>query len=118
MNKIKILQRADCWLKDTLKKGRYKEASLCCMDFLRALHSFQSYKCCIDLTSKLQSTQESIVIQLDLNLSKLCSHFSAKEYVNLMAAYKLLGKSEVAVDNLITSYVRSVHDISEQVFIL
>ncbi|KAI6658191.1 coiled-coil domain-containing protein [Oopsacas minuta] len=112
---VKTLHRADLWLKERLNTGHYKEAAHCCMIFLRALNSFHNYSCCIDLSSKLLDIQQVITSKLDANLVDLCENFEPGKYLNLMAAYTLLGKGEAAIDKLALNYVSQIKVLSKEV---
>lgn len=51
--------------------------------------------CFSELNSKLQDTLVMIEEQIDVALSKTCSHFDEIHYEKVQTAYRLLGKTQV-----------------------
>ncbi|PIK49551.1 putative coiled-coil domain-containing protein [Apostichopus japonicus] len=93
----------------------YPGAIQLCLECQNAAVTFRHYKCISELSSKLQDTLEMIEEQLDKALAKTCTNFDIIHYDKLQAAYKLLGKTETAMNQLHMHFTSSIHNIAFQI---
>uniref|UniRef100_A0ACB8FVG1 Syndetin n=1 Tax=Sphaerodactylus townsendi TaxID=933632 RepID=A0ACB8FVG1_9SAUR len=70
---------------------------------------------CSELNSKLQDTLEQIEEQLDVALSKICKNFDINHYTKVQQAYRLLGKTQTAMDQLHMHFTQAIHNTVFQV---
>ncbi|XP_010149137.1 PREDICTED: coiled-coil domain-containing protein 132, partial [Eurypyga helias] len=68
-----------------------------------------------ELNSKLQDTLEQIEEQLDVALSKICKNFDINHYTKVQQAYRLLGKTQTAMDQLHMHFTQAIHNTVFQV---
>ncbi|CAH1787995.1 unnamed protein product [Owenia fusiformis] len=110
MSTIKTLQRTDIRLREMLEEEDYPGAIQLCLECQKAASTFRHYKCISELSSKLQDTLEMIEEQLDVALSKTCGNFDMKYYDKVQTAYRLLGKTQTAMDQLHMHFTSAVHN--------
>lgn len=77
-----------------------------------AAQRYRHFNCVAALTNKLQETLEYTEEQLDRVLAQMCYYFDATRYRKLQDAYKLLGKTQIAVDHLHMHYISSIYNTS------
>ena len=58
-----------------------------------------------DAFSSLSNSQK----QLDVALGKICKNFNPVNYERLLTAYKYLGKTEIALDQLIIHFMTAIN---------
>ncbi|RXN26505.1 HEPACAM family member 2-like protein [Labeo rohita] len=58
---------------------------------------------------------EMLEEQLDVALSKTCKHFDVSHYTKVQLAYKLLGKTQTAMDQLHMHFTQAIHNTVFQV---
>ncbi|GAB6031035.1 hypothetical protein CHUAL_007851 [Chamberlinius hualienensis] len=109
---IKTLQQTDVRLKELLEEENYAGAINLCLECQKAVRTFRHYKCISDFSSKLQDTVEMIEEQLDQALAKVCSNFDANHYEKLQLAYRLLGKTQTAMDQLHMHFTTAIHNMT------
>lgn len=107
---IKTLQRTDLRLRELLEEEDYSGAIQLCLECQKAASTFRHYKCISELSSKLQDTLEMIEEQLDVALSKICSGFDVTHYEKVQNAYRLLGKTQTAMDQLHMHFASAIHN--------
>ncbi|KAK7500494.1 hypothetical protein BaRGS_00008401 [Batillaria attramentaria] len=107
---IKTLQRTDLRLRELLEEEDYSGAIQLCLECQKAASTFRHYKCISELSSKLQDTLEMIEEQLDVALSKTCSGFDVAHYEKVQNAYRLLGKTQTAMDQLHMHFASAIHN--------
>ncbi|KAG1946996.1 syndetin [Pimephales promelas] len=112
---IKTLQRTDVRLSEMLEEEDYPGAIQLCLECQKAASTFKHYNCISELNSKLQDTLEQIEEQLDVALSKTCKHFEVSHYTKVQLAYKLLGKTQTAMDQLHMHFTQAIHNTVFQV---
>ncbi|CAL1590009.1 unnamed protein product [Knipowitschia caucasica] len=112
---IKTLQRTDVRLSEMLEEEDYPGAIQLCLECQRAASTFKHYSCISELNSKLQDTLEQIEEQLDVALSKTCKHFDVLHYTKVQRAYALLGKTQMAMDQLHMHFTQAIHNTVFQV---
>ncbi|XP_042187981.1 syndetin isoform X1 [Callorhinchus milii] len=112
---IKTLQRTDVRLSEMLEEEDYPGAIQLCLECQKAASTFKHYSCISELNSKLQDTLEQIEEQLDVALSKTCKHFEVGHYTKVQLAYRLLGKTQTAMDQLHMHFTQAIHNTVFQV---
>ncbi|XP_043545882.1 syndetin isoform X2 [Chiloscyllium plagiosum] len=112
---IKTLQRTDVRLSEMLEEEDYPGAIQLCLECQKAASTFKHYSCISELNSKLQDTLEQIEEQLDVALSKTCKHFEVSHYTKVQLAYRLLGKTQTAMDQLHMHFTQAIHNTVFQV---
>ncbi|KFO23909.1 Coiled-coil domain-containing protein 132 [Fukomys damarensis] len=112
---IKTLQRTDVRLSELLEEEDYPGAIQLCLECQKAASTFKHYSCISELNSKLQDTLEQIEEQLDVALSKICKNFDINHYTKVQQAYRLLGKTQTAMDQLHMHFTQAIHNTVFQV---
>ncbi|XP_006991265.1 syndetin [Peromyscus maniculatus bairdii] len=112
---IKTLQRTDVRLSEMLEEEDYPGAIQLCLECQKAASTFKHYSCISELNSKLQDTLEQIEEQLDVALSKICKYFDINHYTKVQQAYRLLGKTQTAMDQLHMHFTQAIHNTVFQV---
>ncbi|XP_010192645.1 PREDICTED: coiled-coil domain-containing protein 132, partial [Mesitornis unicolor] len=112
---IKTLQRTDVRLSEMLEEEDYPGAIQLCLECQQAASTFKHYSCISELNSKLQDTLEQIEEQLDVALSKICKNFDISHYKKKKQAYRLLGKTQTAMDQLHMHFTQAIHNTVFQV---
>lgn len=111
---VKTLEHTDVRLRELLDDEDYPEAIQLCVECQKAANIYKQYSCIKDLSSKLQDTLELIEEQIDVALSKTCSKFDNGVYGKLQLGYKLLGKPQTAVDQLLMHFTSCIHTTAFQ----
>uniref|UniRef100_A0A4W2D8K7 VPS50 subunit of EARP/GARPII complex n=1 Tax=Bos indicus x Bos taurus TaxID=30522 RepID=A0A4W2D8K7_BOBOX len=93
----------------------YPGAIQLCLECQKAASTFKHYSCISELNSKLQDTLEQIEEQLDVALSKICKNFDVNHYTKVQQAYRLLGKTQTAMDQLHMHFTQAIHNTVFQV---
>ncbi|XP_065179412.1 syndetin-like [Sycon ciliatum] len=109
---IKTLQRTDIRTQEMLEEEDYPAAIQLCLECQQAIKSYKKYHCVSELGSKLQDTQVEIEDQLDRVLAQSCTAFDAHRYDRVQTAYRLLSKSQMAMDQLLMHYTQTLHNRS------
>eukprot|EP00057_Strongylocentrotus_purpuratus_P016470 XP_011670944.1 PREDICTED: coiled-coil domain-containing protein 132 isoform X1 [Strongylocentrotus purpuratus] len=117
LHTIDTLQRTDIRLRELMEEEDYPGAIQLCQECQRAASNFKHYKCISELSSKLQDTLEMIEEQLDNALAKTCSNFDIKNYEKLQMAYRLLGKTQTAMDQLHMHFTSAIHNTAFQIIL-
>nr|XP_028605912.1 syndetin isoform X2 [Podarcis muralis] len=112
---IKTLQQTDVRLSEMLEEEDYPGAIQLCLECQKAASTFKHYSCISELNSKLQDTLEQIEEQLDVALSKICKNFDISHYTKVQQAYRLLGKTQTAMDQLHMHFTQAIHNTVFQV---
>lgn len=107
---IKTLQRTDLRLREMLEEEDYCGAIQLCLECQEAASTYRHFKCISELNSKLQDTLVMIEEQLDVALSKTCSNFDIVHYEKVQKAYKLLNKTQTAMDQLHMHFTSAIHN--------
>ncbi|KAG8227263.1 hypothetical protein J437_LFUL003996, partial [Ladona fulva] len=74
-----------------------------------AAASFAHFSCVEALSVKLQDTLEMAEEQLDVALAKVCVNFNEEDYSRIQEAWHLLGKTQMAVDQMQMHVSTAVH---------
>ncbi|XP_060086337.1 syndetin-like [Ylistrum balloti] len=112
---IKTLQRTDLRLREMMEEEDYCSAIQLCLECQKAASTFKHFTCISELSSKLQDTLEMIEEQLDVALSKTCSHFDIVHYEKVQIAYRLLDKTQTAMDQLHMHFTSAIHSTAFQI---
>ncbi|XP_069681255.1 syndetin isoform X2 [Periplaneta americana] len=110
LNTIKTLQRTEERLQELLNEGNYPGAIALLLECQSAASTYRHFTCVAALSGKLQDTLEMTEEQLDQALAKVCSHFDADHYSKVQAAYRLLGKTQMAMDQLHMHFSSAIHN--------
>ncbi|RWS09903.1 syndetin-like protein, partial [Dinothrombium tinctorium] len=108
---IKTLQKTDIRLRELIEDDEnYSGAIQLCLECQKVVNSLKHYKCVSELSAKLQDTLEMTEEQIDGTLSKICTAFNSETYSKLQTAYKLLGKTQPSMDQLLMHFATAIHD--------
>uniref|UniRef100_A0A452EEJ7 VPS50 subunit of EARP/GARPII complex n=1 Tax=Capra hircus TaxID=9925 RepID=A0A452EEJ7_CAPHI len=107
---IKTLQRTDVRLSEMLEEEDYPGAIQLCLECQKAASTFKHYSSNIKIL-KLTLPSE----QLDVALSKICKNFDINHYTKVQQAYRLLGKTQTAMDQLHMHFTQAIHNTVFQV---
>ncbi|XP_070550140.1 syndetin-like [Ptychodera flava] len=110
LHTIKTLQRTDIRLREMMEEEDYPGAIQLCLECQKAASTFKHFTCISELNSKLQDTLEMIEEQLDHALCKTCSNFDTHHYDKVQTAYRLLGKTQTAMDQLHMHFTSAIHN--------
>ncbi|PSN30261.1 Syndetin [Blattella germanica] len=110
LNTIKTLQRTEERLQELLSEGNYPGAISLLLECQSAAATYRHFTCVAALSGKLQDTLEMTEEQLDQALAKVCNHFDADHYSKVQAAYRLLGKTQMAMDQLHMHFASAIHN--------
>lgn len=109
---IKTLQQTDLRLKELLIEQNYASAIQLCLECQQAAITFHQYYCISELSSNLQEILEQIEEHLDVALSKVCMSFQMEPYGKIQEAYVLLGKTQIAADQLQMHFVNTINTVA------
>ncbi|XP_022337065.2 syndetin-like isoform X3 [Crassostrea virginica] len=112
---IKTLQRTDVRLRELMEEEDYCGAIQLCLECQKAASTYKHFTCISELNSKLQDTLVMIEEQIDVALSKTCSHFDEIHYEKVQTAYRLLGKTQTAMDQLHMHFTSAIHNTAFQI---
>ncbi|XP_064613648.1 LOW QUALITY PROTEIN: syndetin-like [Liolophura sinensis] len=107
---IKTLQSTEIRLREMLEEEDYAGAIQLCLECQKAASTFRHFKCISELNAKLQDTLEMIEEQLDVALSRTCTNFDHVHYSKVQTAYRMLGKTQTAMDQLHMHYASAIHN--------
>lgn len=112
LNSIKALIQTEQKLNKLLLEENYPSAISLILECTQVTHSqgLKHFSCIGALSSKLQDTLVMTEEYLDEVLAKICTLFRSDIYSKLQVAYTLLGKSRVAVDQLLMHFTSTVHN--------
>lgn len=110
LNNIKTLQRTEDRLQELLKEENYPGAISLLLECQSAAQTYKHFHCVAALHGKLQDTLEQTEETLDHTLSRICLQFDTKTYSSVQAAYKLLGKTQTAIDQLHMHFTAAIHN--------
>ncbi|XP_015588242.1 syndetin [Cephus cinctus] len=110
LNTIKTLQRTEDRLQELLNEGNYPGAISLLLECQSAAQTYKHFHCVAALNGKLQDTLEQAEELLDVALSKMCTDFDIMIYSSVQEAYKLLGKTQTAMDQLHMHFTAAIHN--------
>ncbi|XP_048579827.1 syndetin isoform X2 [Nematostella vectensis] len=98
---------------DTGKKEEdYPGAINLCLECEKAARSYKHYLCISELSSNLQETLIDIEKQLSVALTRTCCDFDAAHYERLQTAFRYLGKTQIAMDQMIIHFMNHINQVS------
>lgn len=109
LNTIKTLEYTDVRLMELMGEEKYPDAIQLCLECRKASAAYGHYNCIKDLSVKMQDTLDQIEEQIDHALSKVCDNYDESTYEKLQSSYKLLGKNQTAIDQLLMHFTTCVH---------
>ncbi|KAG8037266.1 hypothetical protein G9C98_005476 [Cotesia typhae] len=109
-NSIKTLRRTEDLLQDLLHDGNFPGAISLLLDCRSVAETYKHFYCIAALNKKFQDTLEQVEETLDSNLTKICEHFDEQIYSSIQEAYQLLGKTQMAIDQLHMHYTVTIHN--------
>uniref|UniRef100_A0A0A9XFR7 Coiled-coil domain-containing protein 132 n=1 Tax=Lygus hesperus TaxID=30085 RepID=A0A0A9XFR7_LYGHE len=105
---IKTMHETESRMPDLFKNGDYSGAIDLLLECQRVAARYRHFTCIDALSSKLQDTLVMAEEHLDGALSTMCQGFDEFVYRELQSAYALLGKTEVAIDQLHMHFISAV----------
>lgn len=109
LNTIKKMKSTDIHLQQLLSDGDYSGAISILLECKNSASENHQYKCVEALSQKLQDTLILTEVQLDSVLNEMTQSFDNKKYSKLQDAYKLLGKTLIAMDALHMNFISAIH---------
>ncbi|XP_008543882.1 syndetin [Microplitis demolitor] len=110
LNSIKTLQRTEDHLQELLTEGNFPGAISLLLECRSVAQTYKHFFCIAALSRKLQDTLEQVEETLDFNLTKICGNFDEKMYSSIQEAYQLLGKTQIAIDQLHMHFTVTIHN--------
>ena len=99
-NHFLFQQRTKDRLQELLDEDNYPGAISLLLECQSAAQIYKHFHCVAALNGRLQDTLEQVEKTLDMTLAKMCTGFDVTTYSSVQEAYKLLGKSQTAMDQL------------------
>lgn len=96
-------------IQDLLNVGNYSEAISILLQNKNQSEKYLEYTCTASMKQKLQDTLDLTEVSLDNALNSITLKFDAKMYSELVNAYKLLGKTHLAMDLLHMNFISATH---------
>lgn len=110
--KLKKLKSTEIQLQKLLDTQNYSGAISLLLECKRLATENSQYICVAALAQKLQDTLLMTELQLDTVLAETPHSFDVKTYSNLQDAYRLLGKSVTAIDQLHMNFISAIHTMA------
>lgn len=110
--KLKKIKSTEMQLQKLLDQHNYSGAISLLLECKRLASENGQYLCVAALSQKLQDTLLMTELQLDTVLTEIPHNFDVKNYSNLQEAYRLLGKSVTAIDQLHMNFISSIHTMA------
>lgn len=107
--KLKKLKSTEIQLQKLLDLDNYSGAIALLLECKRLAAENSQYVCVEALSQKLQDTLLMTELQLDSVLAEIPQSFDVKKYSNLQEAFKLLGKTAIAMDQLHMNFISAIH---------
>ncbi|XP_054267533.1 syndetin-like [Macrosteles quadrilineatus] len=115
LNSIKTIQLTESRMQEMLAAGDFAGAISLLVECQSATALYRHFSCVAALSGKLQDTLVMAEEQLDQALSGVCYNFDESIYSKLQAAYALLGKTQIAMDQLHMHFTSAVHNSAYKV---
>ncbi|KAJ6638777.1 Syndetin [Pseudolycoriella hygida] len=109
LHTIKKVKSYESQLQQLLNDGNYSGAISILLECKNLAENFSQYHCVEALSLKLQDTIMLTELQLDTVLNEMTQTFDTKKYSNLQEAYKMLGKTMIAMDQLHMNFISAIH---------
>lgn len=99
-------------VQNLLHNGNYSAAITILLQNKNQSEKYLEFTCTKSCTKKLQDTLDLTEITLDNALNSITLQFDSKIYSELIIAYKLLGKTHLAMDLLHMNFISATHTIA------
>ncbi|XP_043272712.1 syndetin isoform X2 [Venturia canescens] len=109
LSTIKTLRTEDR-LQELLNEENFPGAISLLLECQSAAQTYKHFRCVAALNGKLQDTLDQVEETLDMTLSKMCAQFEHRTYSSVQEAYKLLGKTQTAMDQLHMHFTAAIHN--------
>lgn len=109
LNTLKSIKMTDQTFQRLIEAGTYSEAIKLLLLTKTQTEAYKQYTCIESFTQKIQDTLIMTEVQLDAVLNGLTTTFDDHKYTELQKAYKLLGKSLIAMDQLHMNFISAIH---------
>lgn len=96
-------------IQDLLQVGNYSEAITILLQNKNQSEKYIEFTCTESMKQKLQDTLDLTEVSLDNALNNITQKFDSKVYSELVNAYKLLGKTHLAMDLLHMNFISATH---------
>lgn len=96
-------------IQNLLQDGSYSEAISILLQNKNQSEKYSEFTCTESLKQKLQDTLDLTEVSLDNALNGITQKFDSKVYSELINAYKLLGKTHLAMDLLHMNFISATH---------
>lgn len=96
-------------IQDLLQVGNFSEAISILLQNKNQSEQYVEYTCTESMKQKLQDTLDLTEVSLDNALNNITQKFDSKIYSELVNAYKLLGKTHLAMDLLHMNFISATH---------
>ncbi|KAK5638446.1 hypothetical protein RI129_012741 [Pyrocoelia pectoralis] len=110
LNTIKTLHCTGQRLQELLNEENYAGAIELLQECQAAANTYRHFTCVASLTNKLQETLQDTEEKIDKVLAQMCFYFDSIRYGKLQSAYKLLGKTQIAMDHLHMHYSSAIYN--------
>lgn len=115
LNSIRTLHKTESQMPKLLQTGDFPGAIALLLECLTVAGSYNHFTCIEGLRGKLQDTLEMTEEHLDVTLAKICYGFDETIYKKLQSAYYVLGKTQIAMDQLHMHFTSAVHSTASKV---
>lgn len=105
-----LQQRTEDRLQELLSEENFPGAISLLLECQSAAQTYKHFHCVAALNGKLQDTLDQVEETLDMTLSKMCGQFDHRTYSSVQEAYKLLGKTQTAMDQLHMHFTAAIHN--------
>lgn len=112
LNSIKMLLQTEKKLEELVSQANYAKGIALLLECTQGASSFKQFTCIAALSVKLQDALIMTEEQLDIVLSNMCFNFDNEKYSAVQEAYRRLGKTRIAIDQLHMHYTSAVHSAS------
>lgn len=97
-------------MQELLNEANYPGAISLLLECQNAAQTYKHFHCVVALSGKLQDTLEQAEEALDMSLLRMCTQFDETTYSSIQEAYKLLGKTQTAMDQLHMHFTAAIHN--------
>ncbi|VVC32494.1 Hypothetical protein CINCED_3A019349 [Cinara cedri] len=112
LNNIKMLLQTEKKLEELVSKANYAKGIALLLECIQGASAFKQFTCIAALSVKLQDALVMTEEQLDIVLSNMCFNFDHTKYSAVQEAYRRLGKTRIAIDQLHMHYTSAIHSAS------
>lgn len=106
---LKGIKMTDATFQRLIEEGKYSAAIKLLLETKTQTEAYKQYQCIESFTQKIQDTLLITEVQLDGVLNNLTGNFEDAKYTELQLAYRLLGKTLIAMDQLHMNFISSIH---------